>query len=86
MGRRHLVQSVIQPVEPVVLRRRGRHIALRIGKPGANGEGNIQKFQILLFYSAPIRIRASSELPSRITVFSLPVRLCFKASRARVNS
>ena len=37
-------------------------------------------------YSTPARMRASWELPSRMMVFSSPVRLAFRASRARVNS
>ena len=42
---------------------------------------------LLRFYQlVPVRIWASSELPSRMTVFSSPVRLSFRASRARVNS
>ena len=34
----------------------------------------------------PMRILARAELASRMTVFSVPVRLFFRASRARVNS
>jgi len=34
----------------------------------------------------PMRSLASSESASRITVFSSPFRLAFKASRARINS
>ena len=38
------------------------------------------------FPAAPMRIWARAESPSRMTVFSSPLRLCFRASRARVNS
>ena len=37
-------------------------------------------------YFAPVRICASLELPSRMTVFSSPSRLAFRASSAMVNS
>ena len=44
-------------------------------------------FQGVLGYSGlPIRILASAELPSNTTVFSVPFRLFFSASSARVNS
>ena len=34
----------------------------------------------------PIKMRASSEFLSKIMVFSSPLRLCFKASSASINS
>ena len=37
-------------------------------------------------YGFPISIWARAEFPSRMTVFSLPSRLFFRASRARLNS
>ena len=40
----------------------------------------------ILSYFSPIRILASSELASRMTVFSSPFRLAFRASSARENS
>ena len=55
--------------------------------PAFYGEG-VAIFVSLFHYfpAAPMRIWASLEFPSRMTVFSSPFRLCFRASRARVNS
>ena len=39
-----------------------------------------------IYSPVPMRILARAELASRMTVFSVPVRLFFRASRARVNS
>ena len=51
------------------------------------GQWNTPLSLLLIFYQfTPIRICASSESASRMMVFSLPVRLCFSASSAKVNS
>ena len=65
-------------------------VGFRLGNP--SGKRRFQEqpaspsFSIQHFYFPPMRILASSELPSRMTVFSSPLRLAFSASRARENS
>ena len=55
--------------------------------PAKTGEGIVMLASFLRYFpAAPMRIWARSESPSRMTVFSSPFRLCFRASRARVNS
>ena len=55
--------------------------------PAKTREGIVMLASFLRYFpAAPMRIWARSESPSRMTVFSSPFRLCFRASRARVNS
>ena len=58
----------------------------RFQEQPASPSFSIQHSAFCILYFPPMRILASSELPSRMTVFSSPLRLAFSASRARENS